>query len=278
MRRVTLAVAVVMAVAAQAGAQTPPPKLWTEIHPVAPHATVAGIACGLAANAVVEGRTLPIALDALEDASQLCASSQTAPLVVRGRVKMTRAQPSSVVVEIDVPPGATARAQSELRLLLQNMAADIERRANAAQPLGAQAPAQPLVPWKPPPPVPMHPVKVPNTPMIAGGFGGFAAGYLVQLLVGLAIVGASGDPGTGRGWPFLPFVGLAIFSGSYQEASGCDCDAGRAFAMVGSVLVALIEVAGAVVGVAGLAVPRTKMVPDSKISIRLGPNGIEGTF
>src|SRR5690242_4644628 len=93
----------IIAVAASAHAQTPPPKLWTQFATTAPHAAVASTACALTANAVLDGRPMPIALDAFDDATELCASPQAASLAVHGRVKMTSAQPSVVIVELDVP-------------------------------------------------------------------------------------------------------------------------------------------------------------------------------
>ncbi len=289
----------ISAIAAGAGAQTAPPKLWTQIETTAPHADVASAACALAANAVLDGRAMPIALDAFEDSAELCASAQTGSLAVRGRVKTTRAQPSTVVVELDVPPGSSARATSDLRVVLQGLAADLARRAAAMVPAppvrsGPAAPERALggegescrraSDCASLPCVEhvctsaFHSEKVANVPLIAGGFAGFGAGYFVSLLVGAAIAGASGDPGTSRAWPFVPFIGLTVFSASYKEAPSCDCEAGRAFAMVGSVLVGLVQIAGVVVGVAGLAMPRTKAVPNRKISIRFGPTGLEGSF
>ena len=282
MRRELAFLAAAIALGSTSARAQTTPKLWTQFETTAPHATVAGIACGLGANAMVEGRSLPIALDAMEDAAQICASTQAAAFALHGRVRMSRAQPMNVVVEIDLPPGATPRAAADLRAVLQNMSADLARRSAAAAPAPppsmAPPPGAPVVPWTPPPAVPMHPEKRLNVPLVAGGFAGFGAGYFVQLLVGAAIAGAAGDPGTSRAWPFVPIFGLAVFSGTYQEAANCDCDSGRAFSMVGSVLLGLVEAAGLTVGIIGLAVPRTKMVPDNKAFVRVVPGGIEGRF
>jgi hypothetical protein len=273
-RRLAVVAAFVCA-AMHARAQTPPPKLWTQFDTATPHVDVAAIVCGLGATATLDGRMYAIALDAFEDGAELC--SKTSPpgaLALRGRAKMARAQPATVVVELDVPPGLSPNATNDLRTVLQNMSADLARRSSAvqlAQPLRAP------VAWTPPPPVPMHPEKRTNVPLIAAGFGMFGGGYLVQLFVGVIIATAPGDPGTSRGWPFVPIMGLAAFSGSYQEAAGCDCDAGRAFSIIGSVLIGALEIAGLAVGIYGLATPKTKMVP-STMSIRIGPTGIEGTF
>ncbi|HEY1958834.1 MAG TPA: hypothetical protein VGH28_24640 [Polyangiaceae bacterium] len=282
---------VTIAIAASAGAQTPPPKLWSQFTTTSPHASVASAACALGANAVLDGRSMPIALDAFDDASQICASAQSAPTAVHGRVKMTTAQPGVVVVELDVPPGGSERATSDLRVVLQNMTADLARRTAPAAPQG-------------PPPMSFgaegaecrrdrdcagvpcvehvctasfHETKVPNTPLVVGGFATAGAGYFVQLLVAVAIASSAGDPGTSRAWPFIPIIGLEAFSGSYKEAANCDCDAGRAFAVIGSVLVSLIEVAGIVIGVAGVSTPRTKLMR-GKVSLRFGPTGLAGSF
>lgn len=259
---------------AHAWAQQAPPKLWTQFETVTAHVNVAGVVCGLGATATLDGRAYTIALDAFEDGAELC-SKTPAPgvLTLSGRAKMTRAQPRAVVVELDVPPGLSPNATNDLRNVLQNMSADLARRAAGAQQM--TAPPPPV--WSPPPPVPTHPEQRPNVALIGAGFGMFGGGYLVQLFVGSLIATAPGDPGTGRGWPFVPFIGLAAFSGTYKEATGCDCEAGRAFSMIGSVLIGALEVAGIVVGVYGLAKPRTKMVPNT-VSIRVGPTGIEGTF
>jgi hypothetical protein len=273
--RGTAAVAIAIAIAlasTRAEAQVPP-KLWTQFDTQAQHVDVAGVACGLGATATLDGRVYALLLDALEDASELCTRTPSnGVLSLRGRVKMSRAQPANVIVELDVPAGASPRAVEDLRAVLQNMSADLSRRAAAAQPL-----VRPLVTWTAPPPAPMHPEKRMNVPLIAAGFGMFGGGYLVQLLVGSAIAGSSGDPGTSRAWPFVPIFGLAVFSGTYKEATNCDCETGRAFSMIGSVLVGALQVAGIIVGVVGLGTPKTKMVLD-QVSIRLGPNGIEGTF
>ena len=251
--------------------QAPPPKLWTQFDTATDHVNVAGVVCGLGATATLDGRTYAIALDAFEDGAELCAKTPpTGALTLTGRAKMTRAQPSTVVVELDVPPGLSPNATTDLRTVLQNMSADLARRASAV-------PAAPPPRWTPPPAVPMHPEKRTNVPLIAAGFGMVGGGYLVQLFVGTLLATAPGDPGTGRGWPFVPIIGLAAFSATYKEASGCDCEAGRAFSMIGSVLVGALEVAGIVVGAYGLATPKTKMVPNT-VAIRIGPTGIEGTF
>lgn len=257
----------------RAFAQQAPPKLWTQFETATDHVNVAGVVCGLGATATLDGRTYAFALDAFEDGAELC-SKTAAPgvLTLNGRAKMTRVRPQTVVVELDVPPGLSANGTSELRSVLQNMSADLARRASAAQ-----MTAPPPRAWTPPPPVPTHPEQRPNVALIAAGFGMFGGGYLVQLFVGSLVASAPGDPGTGRGWPFVPFIGLAAFSATYKEATGCDCETGRAFSMIGSVLIGALEIAGLVVGVYGLAKPKTKMVPNT-VSIRVGPAGIEGTF
>jgi hypothetical protein len=272
-RRLAVIAALVCA-ATHARAQTATPKLWTQFQTATDHTSVAGVVCGLGATATLDGRAYTIALDAFDDGAELCTKT-TPPgsLALRGRAKMTRAEPQTVVIELDVPAGVSPRASDDLRVVLQNMSADLARRAAAAQPVAQ--PMTPVVPWTPPPPVPTHPEQRANVPLIAAGFGMFGGGYLVQLFVGALIGTAPGDPGTSRAWPFVPFFGLAAFSGSYKEATGCDCEAGRAFSMIGSVLIGALEVAGIVVGVYGLAKPRTKMVPNS---LRIGPMGIEGTF
>jgi hypothetical protein len=265
-------VAAFVCAATHARAQTPPSKLWTQFDTTAGHVDVAAIVCGLGATATLDGRMYAIALDAFEDGAELCSkTSPPAALALRGRAKMTRAQPRIVVVELDAPPGLSPNATNDLRTVLQNMSADLARRS-AVQ----IAPPAPVA-WTPRPVVPMHPEKRTNVPLIAAGFGMFGGGYLVQLFVGVIIATAPGDPGTSRAWPFVPIVGLGAFSGSYKEAANCDCDAGRAFSIVGSVLVGALEVAGLIVGIYGAATPKTKMVP-STMSIRIGPAGIEGTF
>lgn len=274
-RRVGLVAAAFACASTHAWAQqAPPPKLWTQFDTATDHVNVAGVVCGLGATATLDGRTYAIALDAFEDGAELCSkTSVPGALVLGGRAKMTRAQPQTVVVELDVPPGLSPNATNDLRTVLQNMSADLARRSSVAQ---TTAPPPPRA-WTPPPQVPMHPEQRPNVAFIAAGFGMIGAGYLVQIFVGSLIVSAPGDPGTGRGWPFVPVIGLAAFSATYKEATGCDCEAGRAFSMIGSVFVGALEVAGLVMGVYGLSKPRTKMVPNA-VSIRVGPTGIEGTF
>ena len=268
-------VAAFLCASAHAYAQTAAPKVWTQFETGSDHPSVAGVVCALGATATLDGRVYAIALDAFEDGAELC-SKTAAPgaLELRGRAKMTRAQPSTVVVELDVPPNLSPNASAMLRSVVQSMSADLAQRASVPTP---PPPRRARVAWTPPPPVPSHPEQRPNIPFIAAGFGMFGGGYLVQLFVGALVASAPGNPGTSRGWPFVPVVGLAAFSASYQEATGCDCDAGRAFSMVGSVLVGALEVAGLVVGIYGLAKPKTKMVPNAA-SFRIGPTGIEGTF
>ncbi len=257
--------------------------MWTKFETAAPHAAVAGIACALGASAVVEGRTHVIALRAVEDGRQICAGTD-APDAIHGRVRMTQdpaKRPNEIVVELDPPLGASPNAMNDLRTILVNMSSDLDRRTNATAPVVVQPPpvvAQPP-PEPPPPPVPMHRVSVTNVPLIAAGGAVFGAGYLVSFLVGTAIVGASGDPGTGRFWPFVPFVGAIAFSTTYKEAANCDCDTGRVISVVGSVLLDLAQVAGVVISIVGVASPRTKLVPD-KVSIRVGVGTavLEGRF
>lgn len=251
-------------------------RVWTEIETSVAHATVAQVACGLDAKALVDGRSWVIALDAVEDSAQLCTSSHEAPDALHGHVKMTQGigrRPSEVIIELDPPPNASPRATDDLRRVLQNMSADLGRRAWAAAPTVAIAEPIPLVqPVAPPPaPVPTHPVSVANIPLIAAGFGVAGATYLVSALVGVAILGASGDPGTGRVWPFVPLAGLTIFSATYIEAPNCDCDAGRALSLVGSVIIDAAQIAGVVIGILGVTNPKTRMVA-------FGPHGVEVRF
>ncbi len=282
----TIAVVVVLSaslISVPARAQQAPSNVWTKFQTPVAHATVAGIACALNANAVIEGRTRLISLQAVEDGRQLCIGSD-APDAIHGRVQMTAdvaRSPTEIVVDLDAPPNASPNAMNDLRNVLVNMSADLDRRSNANVP-----PVMHVAP-PPPPPVqtpqeplpPMHRVTYTNVPLIAAGGAVFGAGYLVSALVGVAIVGASGDPGTGRYWPFVPFIGAIAFSTTYKEAANCDCATGRVLSVIGSVLIDLVQVAGVVITIVGVTVPRTKMVPD-KISVRLGPTGavLEGRF
>lgn len=285
MRTFAIAIAVsTCAISARAQAQQPS-NVWTKFQTPVAHATVAGIACGLNANAVIEGRTRLISLQAIEDGSQLCVGSEK-PDAIHGRVKMTAnvaRSPTEIIVELDAPPNASPAAMNDLRSILVNMSADLDRRANAnVAPMVHVAPPPsppPPVQTPPEPPPPMHRISETNVPLIAAGGAVFGGGWLVSALVGAAIVSASGDPGTGRYWPFVPFIGAIAFSTTYKEAANCDCATGRVFSVIGSVLIDLVQVAGVVITIVGVAVPRTKMVPD-KISVRIGATGavLEGRF
>jgi hypothetical protein len=240
------------------------------------------VACALDAKAVIDGQSRPISLQAFEDGRQICAGANPID-AVHGRVRMTldpAKRSTEVIVELDVAPNASPNALRDLRGVLVNMSADLDHRVNAAQPIVVQAPPPPVVPLAPPPPpVPMHRVSVTNVPLIAAGGAVFGAGYLVSLFVGTAIVSASGDPGTGRFWPFVPFFGAVAFSASYKEAANCDCDTGRVFSLLGSFIIDAAQIAGVVITLVGVAVPRTKLVPDT-VSLHVGPTGfsLEGRF
>lgn len=261
--------------------QPQPNNLWTKFETPAPHATVAGLACGMDVKATVEGRYANVDIEAVEDGRQLCVGSQTGPSAVHARVKMTQdvaRHPSEIIVEVEMPPGSSPQAANDLRGVLLNTAAELERRTKAPLPPPVVV-APPVVQTPPPPPVPMHPVLVTNTGVIAAGGAIFGGAYLVTLLVGSAIATAPGDPGTGRFWPFVPFFGAVAFSTTYKEATNCDCSAGRAFSVIGSIVIDAAQIAGVVIAIVGLVSPKTKMVPNS-VSLHFGVHGgvLEGRF
>ncbi len=249
------------------------------------HANVAGIACSLQGRTAVEGKYRPIEIHAQEDNAVLCWSGQPTADAVHASVLMTNQandpsrRPTDIIVEIDIPDGASANAREDLRTALRNTVAELQRRtATSAPPPPPVVQAPPVVLVQAPPPTPMHPEQVTNWGLAGAGIGMLLGGYVLTAFMGAAIVDASGDPGTPRWWPFVPFVGATVFTATYKEAADCNCTTGRALSVVGAVVIDALQVAGGVLMVVGFTSSKTRMVPD-RVGVRLRPDGtIEGRF
>lgn len=273
-----------VAFSASAGAQEPPKKLWTKFETTMAHANVAGIACSLQGRTVVEGKYRPIEVHAQEDSAVLCWSGQPTADAVHASVLMTNQtndpsrRPTDVIVEIDIPDGATPNALQDLRTALRNTVAELQRRTTpaAAPPPVVQGPPVVLVPVAPP--TPMHAEQRTNWGLAGGGIAMLLSGYVLTAFTGAATVDASGDPGTLRWWPFVPFVGATVFTATYKEAADCNCSTGRVLSVVGAVAIDALQVAGAVLMIVGISTTKTRMVPDM-VGVRLRPDGVlEGRF
>ncbi len=281
-RSSTLAVATSVLMVARARAQEPaPPKLWTNFEATSTHATVAGLACQLEVTAVFDGeRSRPIELSAYEDDALICTSSKSEPNAIHGRVIMTNdasKRPSEVVLSIEVPANSTPRDVESLRTFLRNIADELHRRATPTSTV-----VQPQPPPPPPdttPAVPTHQARVTNWGLIGAGGAMFGGGWLLSALVGLPIAGSSTYPGTPTYWPFVPFVGLTVFSATYTEVSDCGCGLGRVLSVIASGVIDAVQIAGVVVIIAGAISPKVATVRDA-LNIRIRPGGFvwEGRF
>jgi hypothetical protein len=269
-----------VAMGTRAHAQQPtPPKLWSFFEADTPHTQIAAVGCALDVKASVGGRYRPIEVRAFEDGAMICTSAATDPDAVHTSLQMTRdlsKRPSQIIVEVEVPPGTTPAALADLRALLQNATEDLRRRA--------LTPPPPVVQTQTPPPTPEVPVRthrVEETNWVLIGAGGAVlfAGWGVSALVGAGIASSTTYPGTPTFWPFVPFIGMTVFSATYTEAPNCDCDVGRFFSVVGSVVIDAVQIAGVVLMIAGAVSPRTRTVRDA-LGIRFTPGGalFEGRF
>lgn len=269
---------------ARAWAQEPPKKLWTRFDSQTPHQTIAGNACQLQGRTLVAGQYKPIEIHAQEDASVICWSAQPTPDAVHIAVMMTNDPnrgPTQIVLEVEVPPGSPQNVIEDLRTALRNTEAELQRRVGTSAPVQQQQQVvqQPVIVVQPAPTLPMHPEPATNWGLIGGGIGMLTGGYVLSALMGATLIEASGDPGTPRWWPFVPVVGATVFTATYKEAPGCNCGTGRVFSVLGAVAIDAIQAAGVVMILVGIASPKTRMVPDNQVGIRIRPDGfIEGRF
>jgi hypothetical protein len=172
----------------------------------------------------------------------------------------------------------SARPDSQLVLDALTMALTHRRPAPAVAQPPPVVQAPPIVVVQMPPPTPMHAVERTNWGLAGGGIAMLLSGYVLSAFMGAAIIDASGDPGTPRWWPFVPFVGATIFTATYREAANCECSTGRVFSVLGAVAIDALQVGGLAMMIVGLASTKTRMVPDT-VGVRLRPDGVlEGKF
>lgn len=240
-------------------------SLRTEVYQSASHADLASRACALHLTAPIAGRVQAIRLRALEDGVLLCATDTENPDEIVISLEMSsHADPTRIVLRVYPPAEGLENALDDYRGAL-GVAEGAVRNLNAAPIVLADTP-----PITPTAPTPSHR----NRRMVIGGALMMTFPSLVTAVVGIAIAGATTYPGTSPVWPFVPFIGMTVFSATYTQVSDCNCPADRPASIASSVVLDAVEIAGLVLVLVGATTG--KETRSARLSVT--PGGIGWSF
>lgn len=244
-------------------------KLSADFPTAASHAELSHAACALSLNGHVENEARPIEIHAFEDGTQLCVTDTSYPNALVVRVQMvSRGDPSRVTLTIDAPADASPSVLADYRASL-GVAEEAVHRA-------ALDDATPDVPRHEVEPdfVKPAPTSKRSQSFVTAGSVMMVVASLPLSLVGIAIAADHTYPGTSQAWPFVPFIGMTVFSATYTEVADCDCPSSRPLSMVLSVALNAVQIAGLVLVLVG----STSSKKSTVAHIVTTPFGIGGAF
>ncbi len=252
--------------AASAHADAP---LDAEFRTSASHAELARRACAMSLATRVADTTRPIEVHALEDGVAMCSTETSYPDAIVVVMRMvSRGDPFVVTLAIDVPASSSPSPADYAALR-------VAKEAIESASLDA-------LPTTPPRPSGDDAVELPvrrttsrMDKLVIAGAWMMALASIPTTIVGFAIAtGSSSYPGTSQVWPFVPFVGMTVFSATYTEVSGCNCPSARTTSLLLSTLIDGGQIAGLVMVLVGSTSSKKSRVG------RLFPTplGIGGTF
>ena len=208
-----------------------------------PNADVAARACSLGLTAPVNNQPRAIRIRAFEDGVQLCATETEYPDEVVVSLEMTtHDNPSRLVLRVQPPPGASPEVIADYGAALR--VAESAVRELEAAPIVLDGPA----------PEAKAPVFTPHQKhgLVTAGTLMMALASIATTIVGVAIAtGSTSDPGTSTIWPFVPFVGMTVFSATYTQVPDCNCPTDRPMSILVSGVVDAVEIAGLVLVLVG---------------------------
>ena len=245
--------------------------LRTELHQSADHADLASRACALRLTAVVGGQEHAIRLRALEDGVLLCATETHYPDEVVISLEMSsHDDPTRIVLRLVAPAEGLEDALPDYRGALGGAEAAVRKLDAAPIVLSETPPMTPSLtearattpPWRR------------NRRMVVGGAIMMTIPSIITSIVGGAVTGSKTYPGTSPAWPFVPFVGMTVFSATYTQVPDCNCPSDRPMSLLLSGLLDGVEIAGLILVLVGATTwkePRT-----ARLSIT--PGGIGWAF
>jgi hypothetical protein len=251
--------------AASAHADAP---LDAEFRTSASHAELARRACAMSLSTRVADTTRPIEVHALEDGVAMCSTETSYPDAIVVVMRMvSRGDPFVVTLAIDVPASSSPSPADYAALRVAKEA--IESASLDALPTTSRPRSETAVF--------VDPVKSSTTrieKVVTAGVVMMTLASIPTLFIGGAIAGSTTYPGTSPVWPFVPFVGMTVFSATYTEVADCNCGGDRALSLFLSSLVNGVQIAGLVMVIVASASSKKPHVG------RLFPTplGIGGTF
>jgi hypothetical protein len=248
-------------------------KLNADFPTSASHAELANAACALSLVGRVEGEARPIEIRAIEDGVQLCATETSYPNALVVVVRMvSRGDPSRVTLAIEAPADASPSVVADYQAVL-HVAEDAVHHAALD--------ATPAIPQQHPEArrdatfaEPASRESKNSQSLVTAGSVMMALASLPTTLIGAAIAASSTYPGTSPGWPFVPFVGMTVFSATYTQVPDCNCPDHRPLSLFLSAALNLTQIAGLVLVLAG----STSSKKSSVARIFTSPFGIGGSF
>ncbi len=246
------------------------PKLTADFPTAASHAELANGACALSLVARVDGEARPLEVHALEDGVELCATETSYPNALLVLVRMvSRGDPSRVTLAIDAPADASPAVLADYRAALRVAEDAVHRVALDATPELPPPHAQPRGDE-----TAAEPARKGSKSLITAGTVMMTLASVPTTLVGLAIAGSSTYPGTSPVWPFVPFVGMTVFSATYTQVADCNCPSNRPLSIILSSTFNAVQIAGLVLVLVG----STSSKKSNVARILTSPFAIGGTF
>ena len=212
----------------------------------AAHAELARRACASSLAARVADATRPIEVHALEDGVALCTTETSYPDAIVVFLRMvSRGDPFVVGLAVDPAASSPDEYVPALRVAkdaIETIALDV-------------------VPAEPPRATPegVEAAFVRSTTstsrmdkMVTAGSVMMALASVSTTIVGIAIAsGSSTYPGTSPVWPFVPFIGMTVFSATYTQVPDCNCPSDRPFSILLSSVINGVQIAGFVMVLVG---------------------------
>jgi hypothetical protein len=249
------------------------PKLTADFPTAASHAELAKAACALSLVARVDGEPRPLEVHALEDDVQLCANETSYPNAVVVLVRMvSRGDLARVTLVIDAPADASPAMLADYRAALGVAEEAVHHAALDAIPDIPPPHTRPRSEETSAEPAPK--AARTNHSLVTAGTVMMTVASILTTIPGLAIAGSSTYPGTSPVWPFVPFVGMTVFSATYTQVADCNCPSNRPLSIFLSSTLNAVQIAGLVLVLVG----STSSKKASVARILTSPFAIGGTF
>lgn len=224
--------------------------------------------CALSLYGRLDNEARPIEIHALEDGTQLCVTDTSYPnsLVVQVRM-VSRGDPARITLTIDAPVDASPSVLADYRASLGVAEEAVHRAALDATPNIPSSDTEPDI-------VKPAPTSKRGSSLVIAGSVMMTLASIPLSIVGIAIAGSETYPGTSPAWPFVPFVGMTVFSATYTQVVDCNCPEHRPLSLLVSGVFNAAQIAGLVLVLVGSTSSKKSTI--ARISIT--PFAIGGTF